>query len=187
MTPQVLRTQSAADSATMAELVHTWNELRGEALTTFPSIEIARTRVRMAILAAQNESGKAGVPKGSAPVAKTVAELGHNPYAEGTISHRLHDEIAAQRPITPRPKKEDLPPEERRARLVLERVRATGAGTSRVQSGSIRGAVLKFIQDAPGGSCSVEDLERHFQQPVRGYLQKLLEKNHIAVAEEAQP
>jgi hypothetical protein len=168
----------------MAELVHTHNELRGERLASFPSIEIARARVRMDILAAENASGNAGVPKGSKPVAKTVAELGHNPYAEGTMSHRLHEEVTAQAPIQPRPKKEDLPPEQRSARVVIERVRFTGEGTSRVQAGSVRGTVLKFIQDAPGGTCSVAALEEHFQQPVRGYLQKLLEKNHIAVVTE---
>lgn len=167
----------------MDDLVHTYNELRGEELTAanFPSIEVARNRVRMAILAAENESGKAGVAPNTRPAAKTVKELGFNPYKEGTMSHDLYAAVHAQQPITPRPKKAELPPEQQVARVAIDRVRATFAGTSRVQAGSVRGAVLKFIQDAPDHTRSVQELEEHFQQPVRGFLQKLLEKNHIAL------
>lgn len=186
MNPQLIRTQSAVEDATMADLVHTWNALRGEALTSFPSLPIARTRVRMAILAAENESGKAGVPKGAAPVAKTVAELGKNPYAEGTMSHDLYAEIAAQQPITPRPKKAELPPEQQVARVTLDRVRAVPGGSSRVQEGSMRGAVLRAVRAAPGGVITVLALEELLKQPVRGHLQKLIEKGHVEPVQEQQ-
>lgn len=186
MNPQLIRTQSAVEDATMADLVHTWNALRGEALTSFPSLPIARTRVRMAILAAQNESGHAGVGKGAAPVAKTVAELGKNPYAEGTMSHDLYEEIAAQKPIVPRPKKAELPPEQQVPRQTLDRVRAVPGGTSKVQEGSMRGAVLRAVRSAPGGVTTVLALEELLKQPVRGHLQKLIEKGHIEPVQEQQ-
>lgn len=184
MNTQVIRNQSEVDSATHADLVHTWNELRGESIVAFPSLAIARTQVRMAILAAENEAGKAGVPKGTAPVAKTVAELGRNPYAEGTMSHALHEEIARQAPIAPRPKKAELPPEQQAPRVTLDRVRATNAGTSRVQEGSVRGAVLRAVRAAPGGVITVLALEELLKQPVRGHLQKLIEKGHVEPVQE---
>jgi hypothetical protein len=65
-------------------------------------------------------------------------------------------------------------------------VRATFEGTSRPQAGSVRNAVLEFVQSAPEHTATVEALEEHFQQPVRGYLQKLVEKNHLAIVEEPQ-
>jgi hypothetical protein len=182
---KILRTQNEVETATMEEMVHTFNAMRGEARESFPSIEVARTQTRMAILSAQHEAGKAGVPKGATPVAKTVAELGFNPYQPGTLSHRLHSEIMDQTPIDPRPKKAELPKEERAnvKRLIITAVRATHAGKSRPQAGSTRAQVLKFIQDSPESTCTVAALEEHFKLPVRGFLQKLLEKEHIVVIE----
>ena len=185
--PTLLRTQAAVETATMDDLVHTFNELRGESIDErkfFGSIAIARTQVRMAILSAEHEAGKAGVPKDSKPAAKTVKELGFNPYKEGTMSHELFEAVHSQQPIAPRPKKAELPPEQQRTRLIINKVRATMEGTSRPQAGSTRAAVLRFIQESPERTCTVAALEEHFQQPVRGFLQKLLEKNHIVVVAE---
>lgn len=184
--PRLLRTQAEVTDASMDDLVHTWNELRGESRSDFPSITVARTQVRMAILSAENESGKAGVAPGAKPFAKTVKELGFNPYKEGTMSHELYEAVHSQAPITPRPKKAELPAEQQRQRLVINKVRATFAGTSRPQAGSTRAAVLKFIQEAKDHVTTVQALEEHFKQPCRGYLQKLLEKNHITLVEEKE-
>ena len=186
--PTLIRDRHAVFNAPLDDLNHTYRELRGEPHHPgFKDRSAAQVQVQMAIMAAEQVVAHAGVPVGADPVAKTVAELGHNPYAEGTMSHRLHEEIAAQSPITPRPKAAALPVEQRPARVTIRAVRATFAGTSRPQAGSVRAAVLKHVQDAPDHTCTVEALEQHFQQPVRGYLQKLVEKGHLAIVEEPAP
>lgn len=184
--PKLLRTQLEVETASMEDLIYTHNELKGDNLKEFPTIGVAKVRVRMDILAAENEAGKAGVARHEKPKAKTVAELGYNPYPEGTLSHQLHEEVVHQKPITPRPKKAELPPEEQRARVAINTVRATFKGTSRLQAGSTRAQVLKFIQESPNHTSTVEAIEKQFNQPARGFLQKLLEKNHIELVEDAQ-
>lgn len=183
--PTIIRDRNAVFNASLDDLNHTYRELRGEpAHPGFKDKAAAQVQVQMAIMAAEDVVAHAGVPVGSEPVAKTVAELGHNPYKEGTMSHALHEAVHAQQPITPRPKASALPAEQRAPRVTIRAVRATFAGTSRPQAGSVRAAVLKFVQDAPEHVASVEALEQHFQQPVRGYLQKLIEKNHLTIVEE---
>jgi len=103
--------------------------------------------------------------------------LANNPYKEGTMSHALQEAINKQTPIAPREKGTQK-------RIVLNKVRATFEGTSKPQTLSTRAIVLKFIQDAPDHTVSVDALEEHFGQPVRGFLQKLLEKNHIVAVVE---
>ena len=108
-----------------------------------------------------------------------------NPYKEGTMSHRLFNEVQGQAPIQPRPKASEAPADAPAAkRLLINKVRATFAGTSKLQAGSTRAAVLKFVQDAPDYAATVQRLEEHFQTPVRGYLQKLIEKGHLVVVTE---
>lgn len=185
--PTIIRDRNAVFTASLEDLNHTYRELRGEpSHPGFKDRAAAQVQVQMAIMAAEDVVAHAGVPAGTEPVAKTVAELGHNPYAEGTLSHRLHEEIAQQKPITPRPKKADAPQSAASKRVTIRAVRATFAGTSRPQSGSIRNAVLEFVQKAADHTATVEALEQHFQQPVRGYLQKLIEKNHLTIVEEPQ-
>lgn len=183
--PTIIRDRNAVFAASLEDLNHTYRELRGEPdHAGFKDRAAAQVQVQMAIMAAEQVVAHAGVPVGSEPVAKTVAELGHNPYKEGTISHRLHDEIAAQKPIVPRPKKAEATPDNPASkRIAIHAVRATFAGTSRPQQGSVRAAVLKFVQEAFAHTATVAELEEHFQQPVRGYLQKLLEKNHLTIVE----
>lgn len=103
-----------------------------------------------------------------------------NPYKEGTMSHAIFEQVMNQAPIAPREKGVSK-------RVTIKKVRATFEGTSKPQAASIRAAVLKFIQDAPEHTCTVEEIENHFNKDavdfksVRGYLQKLIEKNHIEV------
>ena len=186
--PNIIRDRHAVFNAPLEDLNHTYRELRGEPHHPgFKDRAAAQVQVQMAIMAAEDVVAHKGVAPGAHPVAQTVAELGHNPYVAGTMSHRLHEEIAAQQPIAPRPKKADnaaATPSDKR--VVIRAVRATFEGTSRPQAGSVRNAVLEFVQSAPEHTATVEALEGHFQQPVRGYLQKLVEKNHLAIVEEPQ-
>lgn len=185
--PTIIRDREAVRSASLDDLNHTYRELKGEpGFKGFTTRAAAEVQVGMAIMAAQDAAGHAGVPKGTQPPVLTATELAAktNPYKEGTLSHKLHEEIAAQQPITPRPKAEDKPPAERSKRVVIKRVMATFMGESKPQAGSIRNQVLTHIQQAENHTCTVEELEAHFQQPVRGYLQKLIEKNHLVIIED---
>lgn len=185
--PTIIRDRAAISTASLDDLNHTYRALKGDpGFRGFTTRAAAEVQVNMAIMAAQDAAGHAGVPKGTEPPVLTAAELAGktNPYKEGTLSHRLHDEIEKQQPITPRPKAEDKPPAERSKRLVIHRVMATFMGESKPQAGSIRNQVLLYIQAAENHTCTVAELEEHFQQPVRGYLQKLIEKNHLVILED---
>lgn len=186
----IIRTQEAIATATTAQLVETYNALAGKEIKKFETRAIAEARVRMAILSAQDAAGHAGVPKGSKPQAATTQELAAKAaYPDGSMRAKLHAEIEKQAPITPRPKKADMPENQQHTpRVVITHVRATLAGTSKCNAGSIRAAVLAHVQACtaqPNTSVSVADLDAHFGHSTRGYLQKLLEKNHI-VAVSAQ-
>lgn len=180
----IIRTQEAIATATAAQLVATYNALAGKEIKKFETRAIAEARVRMAILSAQDAAGHAGVPKGSKPEAATTQELAAKAaYPYGSMRAKLHAEIEKQAPITPRPKKADMPTDKQSApRTTIMHVRATLAGTSKCQTGSIRAAVLAYVQERtqrPDTTVSVAELDAHFGHSTRGYLQKLLEKNHI--------
>jgi len=185
--PNIIRDRSAVSSASLDDLNHTYRELKGEPnFKGFATRAAAEVQVGMAIMSAQDAAGHAGVPKGTKPPVLTAQELATktNPYKEGTLSHKLHEEISGQQPIDPRPKAAEKPATERAKRLVIKRVMATLAGDSKPQVGSVRNQVLIFIQQCENHTCTVEELEAHFQRPVRGYLQKLIEKNHLVIIED---
>ena len=184
--PTIIRDRDAVRGAALEDLNHTYRELKGEpGFQGFTNRAAAEVQVQMAIMAAEDAVGHAGIPKGAKPTALTPRELTtNNPYKEGTLSHALKDAIDKQQPIAPRPKAADKPPAERSKRMVIKRVMATGMGESKPQTGSVRNQILLHIQSLPNGMAAVEDLEAHFQRPVRGYLQKLIEKNHLVIIED---
>lgn len=186
--PTIIRDRFAVSVAHMDDLNHTYRELRGEPnFKGFSSRAAAEVQVQMAILAAENAAGHLGVPKGSQPQALTARELAaaatNNPYKEGTMSHALHDAVNKQQPITPRAGGADKQPVARRVKI--QRVRYVPGGTSRPQAGSLRNQVLQYCATQKG-VVSVEALEAHFKVPVRGYLQKLIEKGHLVIVEDEQ-
>lgn len=202
---EIIRSQSQIADATTAQLVATYNALTGKSIKKFEMRSIAEARVRMAIMSAEDAAGHAGVPKDTKPVAATKDELHAKdelrapsvekiepaPQAPTTpLRAKLQAAIDAQPKITPRPKKSDTPKEQHVARQVIMRVRATFAGTSKCNAGSIRAAVLAKIQERTvtqgGPTISVAELDKHFGHSTRGYLQKLLEKSHIEVVPEQQ-
>ena len=186
--PTIIRDRSAVKGAAMEDLNHTYRALKSEpSFKGFQSRAAAEVQVGMAIMAAQDAVGRAGVPKGVTPQALTPREIKtNNPYKEGTLSHELHKAVSGQQPIEPRPKAADKETKERQPRLLIHKVRATFEGTSRPQAGSVRGQILAWIQEQPDNTATVEALEDHFNQPVRGYLQKLIEKNHLAIVQDEE-
>ena len=181
--PTLIRDRDAVRGALMEDLNHTYRQLKADpSFKGFANRAAAEVQVSMAIMAAEDAAGHAGVPKGVRPKALTPKELqSANPYKEGTMSHALHEAINQQDPIEPRAKKSENPAA---TRHVIKRVRATFMGESKPQSGSIPNQVLLNILQAENHTCTVEELEAHFQQPVRGFLQKLIEKNHLVVIED---
>ena len=100
----ILRKQNDVEEAKMADLVETYNALTGKAIKKFETIEIGRTRTRMAILAAEAAAGKAGVAKHEKPTAKTVEELG----SAAASSAEAKPEVQAADPAADQPKEANM-------------------------------------------------------------------------------
>lgn len=186
--------------ADTADLVSTYNALTGKSVKKFENRTVAERRVEMAILAAKDADGKTGVPKGQEPQAKPRAEIvskaeekGQQPppaldeeeptFTPGTMAYELNKAAKAAKHIEARPKRKKKDAEPKK---VLYAVVATFAGTSKPQAGSTRNSVLLHIQNAPRSACTIEDLDKHFDGNTRGYVQKLLEKDHLQLVNEEQ-
>lgn len=188
----ILRRASDIAAASSADLVETYNALTGSSIKKFETRKIGERRVEMALLAATDAAGHAGVAPNTTPAPATVQELAakaaSNPYKEGTMSHSLHDACEKAAPIVPRPKvpeakKSGAAPAAVRKFLVVS---PTFAGVSKVQANSNRAAVLAYVNAHPAG-ISVEALDGYFGYATRGYLQKLIEKNHVLAVELVHP
>lgn len=99
-----------------------------------------------------------------------------NPFKPGTLSHGLWVATRAMRPIAPRPKRQ--PSAAPRKKVVA--VRLTGRGESKPQKASKRRAILDWIRETSGDEpVTIEAMERHFNEGVRGHVQKLIEMHHL--------
>jgi hypothetical protein len=174
----ILRNPNALAAASMEDLIETYNALTGNAVEQFQSRAIAERRTEMAMLAAKDAAGHAGVPKGIDPEVKTMAELGINPFAP--MVHQLHiaAEAAAVEPMRVKPMKA-REMNVRPLRKPLDKIRATFAGKSKPQEGSTRGKVLRAIQEAEAHTITQADLDALMGTPTRGFVQKLIEMGHV--------
>lgn len=196
----ILSSKSEIQEANGTDLVETYNHLTGADLKKFSSLEAGRRRVEMAFLAAQDSDAQTGIPAGTHPQPRGRAEIVAKAkkkglplprsldeeveFAEGTLGAELTQEAAAAAPITPRPKADPKAP--RSARKVMFAVQATFAGTSTPQAGSVRNNVLVHIQAAKNNAITIEALDKHFECDTRGYVNKLLEKDHLVLMDESQ-
>lgn len=201
----IIRDRALVATASTADLIATYNALTGNSVERFSSRAIAERRTDMAIMSAEDAAGHRGVWKDTKPVAMTAAELAQdepnvpteepegavapdseeNPFKPGSMAHQLWVATksweANSKPREKRaPKDKSEPKQKRRVALV---VKATFAGTSAVQAGSKRAAVLKAIQEAPDATISLADLDAKFEEPTRGYVHKLIEKNHLTAVD----
>lgn len=205
----ILRSTKQIPDAETADLLETYNAMTGETVKRFSNRAVAERRCEHALMVGTERSAHHGVPKGTDPVPMTVAEAeakdrgkaspapqdghrsdppaagGHppqaeetNPFKPGTMTHQLWVASRAAPKVEPRPRKQkaDGPPKQ-----PVSAVRATFAGTSVPQSGSIRNNVLLFIQNSPEHTATVEAVTAHIQADCRGYIQKLIEKQHLTV------
>lgn len=189
--PNIIRDRAALAGASLEDLNATYRALRGTPdHPGFNSRAAAEVQVGMAIMAAQDAAGHRGVPAGHKPPVLTAEELAAapNPYAPGSISHRLHEAIAAQQPIQPRPKVADKKDPSAPKRHRVTHVRAVEGGTSAPRAGSDRNKVLQAIRSAPDQTASLDALREQLGLDPRGYVQKLIEKGHlVAITPEGNP
>lgn len=168
----ILRKQSDIHDADMADLIETYNALTGNAVERFESRTIARRRTEMAMLAAKDAAGHAGVPRGAEPEVKTAAELA-TPF----------DVMVQQLSVVTEPKRVKVMKAReliaRPLRKPADKIRATFSGTSKPQAASIRGQVLRAIQESEDHTVTQEDLDAHMGMPTRGFVQKLIEMGHL--------
>lgn len=196
----ILKTQSEIQEASGPDLVETYNHLTGADLKKFSTLEAGRRRVEMAMLAAVDADAKTGVPAGSEGkvrgrqdiVAKAKAKGLPVPpsldqevaFEQGTLGAQLTEQANSSAPIAPRERPDPKAP--RATRKMMFAVQATFAGTSTPQSGSVRNNVLLHIQAAENSAITVAALDAHFQQDTRGFINKLLEKDHLVLLDEKQ-
>lgn len=196
----ILTTQKEIQEASGPDLVETYNHLTGADLKKFSTVEAGRRRVEMAMLAAKDADQKTGVSAGSEGVVKgrdaIIAKAKSKglpvppsldeevAFAQGTLGAQLTAQAESAPAIIPREKADPKAP--RTTRKLMFAVQATFAGTSTPQSGSVRNNVLLHIQAAENSAITVAALDAHFQQDTRGYINKLLEKDHLVLLDEKQ-
>lgn len=184
---------SATDAAGHAGVPHnakpapmTLAELSAKAPAVAVAQALAHEGEESGQKAANNEPGDAPGPDDLDLNDPKFVDDAVNPFQPGTMSHQLWVATKAMEPIKPRAEEPSSKKAERTPRTVIEAVKATFAGSSKTQEGSVRHSVLKFIQDAKdahGNSRAVtlDELDTHIGASSRGYVQKLLEKKHIAI------
>ena len=204
MQQTIVRTASDIPTASEAVLRETIKALTGKAVSGFECRAAIEVVAQNAILAARDAAGHLGVPRGAQPEALTVAERcakaaerggdpaaqlpedqddSVNPYQPGSMAHGLWIASRASTPIDRAAKPEPKPAGAPRAkRGSAFSVKATFSGASKPNPSSTRMAVLKFIQEQPKHTATIAQVEAKFEG-ARGYVQKLLDKNHLVVVQ----
>lgn len=175
---ELIRNLADLPSASRAELEAVIREFAGGRAEPRESDDALRVRASMALLSATDATGHLGVNKGERPLPHTLKELSimakkkQSDHPDGTVAAELSAK-RTKKPITP-------PTPVARKRMV--RVRATGTGTSKLQEGSIRAAVLAKVPSRKSGIL-VEELDAECGVMTRPHLLKLLEKGHVEIVE----
>lgn len=178
----ILRNPNAIATADMADLIETYNALTGNSVERFESRAVAERRTEMAMLAARDAAGHAGVPRGVEPEVKTLEELTGNPFPFGSMEHQLYIAAEASRAEAAPKRVKAIKARELTARPLrkpADKIRATFTGTSKPQANSIRGQVLRAIQASEGHIVTQQDLDAHMGMPTRSFVQKLIETGHL--------
>jgi hypothetical protein len=194
----VITSQDKIAEAPTSALVATYNWLTGKTISRFSSRGAGEAQVANAILAAADRAAHKGVPKGKK--GEVAAGALGNGKTNGAAPVSVAPAPAVDEPTTPAPAPgafaqidkalngKHIPvkqPKKGRAprRQGVTTVRVTGSGWSRPQEGSTRSAVLKWVAGRPNKTATIEEIEKHFKHPCRGYVQKLIEVEHFAVVE----
>lgn len=105
----IIRSQADIAEATTADLVETYNQLTGKAITKFSSRAAGEVQVSNALLAATDRDAHSGVPKGATPKPITQAEAdaksGDAPPKDQTTMAKKTPTAAPAAKKTPAPAK----------------------------------------------------------------------------------
>lgn len=192
MSEKIIRTPEQIPGATLECLLLSYNALTGHPIKRFADRVTAERRLEMAMLAAQDATGHAGVPKGHGRIIpKTAAELGVTPEPDADCD-------CDPEPQTPCHCSPDWPgmvqslsnvalatpaPEPTLTRTPhgsgVRFVRATGAGKSKLQTASVRNAVMQAVLSCGEHGVALADLDTKFPPSARGHVQKLLASGHV--------
>jgi len=192
MSEKIIRTPAQIPGATLECLLLSYNELTGRPIKRFADRATAERRLEMAMLAAQDATAHAGVPKGTTVIVpKTAAELGletvgtegdeeqeapsprHcSPDWPGMVQNLASGECA------PTMNAPDREPKPQRSRYTMVRAKV-GGGTSRLQPNSVRNAVMQAILACGPAGAAMVDLDLKFPPAARGHVQKLLASGHV--------
>lgn len=205
--PTLIRSQKDIASATTADLVYSYNAFTGKSISRFSSRGAGESQLANAILAAENAAAQLGVKKGAKPLALTVEELAKRredaakgsastetetptsaaarpraaQSAKGSLRARLAEKAKGD-PNKPRPKPQKSAAAVGRAPKVTH-VEPTGAGITKLHSGSERRKVLEAIEARHAKTHSPVELAgleiEGLEGALRGYIQKLLVTGHI--------
>ncbi len=204
MAPNILRRAADIPSATTADLVATYNAYSATPVKRFENRAVAERRVEMALLAAIDRTGHAGVPANTTVVVpKTNDEMAPaspkpeppqpNPPAPTSKRAKLAAEMALLPPIIPRPKA--IPAPGSTARPAFTEFWLAPQGRTKLQSGSDRAVVYNtakaLVEEDLSRRVGFEALCEAFgfgeddklaRTKLRGHLQKLREVGWIAPA-----
>lgn len=156
----VITEQSEIANAPTEVLIATIFALTGTEPTPDASRAIVERRAAHEIMVAEDARNHRGVPKWGPPPDISFSGLVDNLCK----ANATHDAMTG-RTLAPQP--------------TVVGYRATGKGTSKVQAGSVRGAVLRWITAQPDSTATLAQAEAHFKHPCNGHIQKLLAASHL--------
>lgn len=151
--------QEIADAPTEV-LIATIFALTGTNPTPDASRAIIERRVAHEIMVAEDARNHRGVPKWGPP-----PDISFTGLIENLCKVNATHDAMTGRSVAPRP--------------AVVGYRVTGKGTSKVQVGSVRGAVLRWFTEQPNGTATQAAADAHFQHPCNGHIQKLLAASHL--------
>lgn len=189
----LIRTQDAvwAPGVSDADLLETYRAMTGDAtFVAFDPPESARPRTAMAILAAEHAAGRAGVSKHAQPEPLTAAELrarmqekvaAENSALDGSRKQKRANNFMEQDMARKKPAGAD-PSQRGRPTHPDFKVRATGAGKTKVRAESARGKLLAHIA-ASKKPTAVSDLDAAFERKTLGDVRVLIQLGHLVAVE----
>lgn len=167
---------------TTPELLAEYNALTGKSIKKFSS----RAAGEKQLAGARVLFGKETVvtPPPLPPVPEDLKDDAMlNKLEPGSLLHQIYISAHAKQPIEKLPKRVKDSPSTQRKRIEAVRIPEGAQVLSKLQPNSMRAKIMEFIRAQPDKSATVEMLELKFECPVRGFLQKLLEKNHLETVE----
>lgn len=166
-------------SMTTPELVAEYNRLTGKSIKKFSSRAAGEKQLAGARILFQEKQHP------MEPLPPVPEDLQDDEMLQklqpGSLLHQIYISAQSKKPIERAPKR--VSSGVQRKKIVAVRIPQGSQPLSKLQAHSMRAKIMAYLQTAPDKTATVELLELHFECPVRGHLQKLLEKNHVETVE----